>query len=316
MSNETGLLFNLEDSDTLKALQSFFPDSESADTDHVLGENHKVVVYELTAGETLESIGELLETNNFFLLLAPDSQIDSLVELSKEHFFSYINNKSTISELIIRINNIKKFSGRIISLLHKNEELENTIFELAFASTNVLEQNEFLEQMANKDGLTMLFNHSYFKENLAKEFDRAYRYGKQFALALLDLDNFKNVNDRHGHLKGDEVLKKVASVIMSNVRTTDIPARYGGEEFAIIFTETDIEAAEYALNRIKQSLSEVEFEGELESFFVTFSAGLTVFSSEYKNTEEMINLVDNALYHSKNNGKDQITVVRYGETCD
>jgi diguanylate cyclase (GGDEF)-like protein len=251
----------------------------------------------------------MMKPNSFYLFIAPREFDHHFLQLSKDYFFEFTHIDDPIEDLIIRFNTLKKYAEMTAELQQKTDELENTVFELAFASTNVLEQNEFLEQMAKKDGLTLLYNHSYFKDKLKHEFDKSKRYGNLFTIALFDLDFFKKVNDNHGHPKGDEVLRTFAVVIAENLRESDIPARYGGEEFAVIFSETDIEKSVIAVERIREALRNRVFESDEGTFTITFSAGMTAFDKKFENFEEMIQSADKALYMSKRNGRDRITVL-------
>ncbi len=164
--------------------------------------------------------------------------------------------------------------------------------------------------MARKDGLTMLYNHSYFKDKLKDEIIRSERYNNSFTVAILDLDFFKKVNDQYGHVKGgDEVLKAFANIIKDIIRNTDIAARYGGEEFAILFTETDIESSVCVVNRIREELAKTVFNSDQTCFKVTFSAGITPpYHKSYKDAELMVDVADKALYVSKTEGRNRTTV--------
>jgi predicted signal transduction protein with EAL and GGDEF domain len=105
-------------------------------------------------------------------------------------------------------------------------------------STELEKTNKELQHLSNTDSLTELYNHRYFLETLEHEINRAKRYKKKLSIAILDLDDFKFVNDTFGHSTGDRVLSEVAGKIKSSCRETDIVSRYGGDEIVIIFTET------------------------------------------------------------------------------
>ena len=115
--------------------------------------------------------------------------------------------------------------------------------KLTQQNAELLELNARLNQLANTDGLTGLYNHRHFQEMLEREVMRSGRHNREFALLFLDIDNFKKFNDEYGHVKGDQVLQNVAQSIKDNVRQSDIVARYGGEEFVIILPETGQEGA-------------------------------------------------------------------------
>ncbi|WP_265821427.1 GGDEF domain-containing protein [Geovibrio ferrireducens] len=294
--------------ETTETLKQLFPESIPWDCARK-EDGSKVIIYEVRKDDTAEKLASMMSSENFFLFIANREFDHHFLSLSKDFFFEFTHIDDPVEDLIIHYNTLVKYFAMTVELQKKTEELENTVFELAFASTNVLEQNEFLEQMAKKDGLTLLYNHSYFKDRLKSEFDKSKRYGNRFTVALLDLDFFKKVNDSYGHPKGDEVLRAFAVIIGENIRETDIAARYGGEEFAIVFPETDTAHAVIALERIKQGLKEIVFESETGCFKITFSAGVTEFDQKFSHSEEMIQNADKALYISKRDGRDRTTVL-------
>jgi len=296
---------SVEITETLKQL---FPESIQWDCSQQ-DECPKVIIYEVRKEDTAEKLASMLANENFFLFIANREFDHQFLSLSKDYFFEFTHTDDPVEDLIIHYNTLVKYFAMTVELQTKTEELENTVFELAFASTNVLEQNEFLEQMAKKDGLTLLYNHSYFKDRLKTEFDKSKRYGNRFTIALLDLDFFKRVNDTYGHPKGDEVLRAFAVIIGENIRETDMAARYGGEEFAIVFPETDTAHALIALERIREGLKGMVFESETGCFKITFSAGVTEFDPKFFHSEEMIQNADKALYISKRDGRDRVTVL-------
>src|SRR5258706_7269265 len=106
-----------------------------------------------------------------------------------------------------------------------------------------MESNKRLERLSITDGLTKLYNHRHFQDELARAFEESARYHRPLSLAIVDLDFFKKVNDTYGHAVGDEVLKAVSRVFQQSIRSTDLAARYGGEEFAVMMPETDLHDA-------------------------------------------------------------------------
>ena len=109
------------------------------------------------------------------------------------------------------------------------------------------EKNRQLQELANRDGLTNLFNHRFFHEQLSREMDRVRRYGGTVTCVITDIDFFKKVNDTYGHQTGDSILKEVALILQKGIRESDLAARYGGEEFALILVQTESQAASFGL---------------------------------------------------------------------
>ena len=160
---------------------------------------------------------------------------------------------------------------------------------------------------AATDSLTGLANRWRFDEELALEWRRAERVGDSLALILLDLDNFKSVNDGYGHPVGDEVLRQITEILAGNIRHVDLAARYGGEEFAVIVPEADLEGAVNLAERLRVALEqhEIEFPGGKRRA-VTASFGAAV-KGDLPRAEELIAAADEALYESKRAGKNQVS---------
>lgn len=159
-----------------------------------------------------------------------------------------------------------------------------------------------MREIAITDELTGLPNRRGFYGEVEKLLWLSGRYGHPLVLALLDIDNFKSINDSFGHPVGDEVLKKFAEVVSEEIRKTDLFARVGGEEFVLVMPETSIEDAENLLDRLRQTVAEQKFShGEK----VTVSVGFTDFSGTEK-VEGLIDIADKALYKAKQDGRDRI----------
>jgi diguanylate cyclase (GGDEF)-like protein len=172
-----------------------------------------------------------------------------------------------------------------------------------------------LEKLSVTDGLTGLYNRRHFEERLAEEFRRSQRYSDPVSLIMLDLDHFKDVNDRFGHQFGDRVLRETATLLDDSIRDPDICARYGGEEFAIILPKTHLQGAlavaERIFRQLRQKTYPVEGSGRAAAgsaeLRVTASAGLSFFPSKDVTTPELlVRFADDALYRAKREGRDTI----------
>lgn len=163
-----------------------------------------------------------------------------------------------------------------------------------------------LEDLAEHDDLTKLFNRRKFMDTAERERERHIRGRKPFILALIDLDHFKKVNDRHGHQAGDQVLRRFAELTLEELRSYDIAGRYGGEEFIVLMGETEMEGAGNTLNRLLQRFQAETFLGSgSRPFHVGFSAGLARFNGN-QDMEELIRIADERLYDAKQAGRGQI----------
>ena len=167
------------------------------------------------------------------------------------------------------------------------------------------QEREFYKVLSSIDGLTELYNYRYLHQYLKIELEREKRYKRQLSLVMLDIDDFKNYNDQYGHLVGDLVLRKVASILRNATRGCDVLCRYGGEEFAIILPETSKEEAVVVCERIRQSIAEGEMLDEKGTSVGCISAtlGLASFPLDADNKDDLIDHADRALYQGKESGK-------------
>jgi diguanylate cyclase (GGDEF)-like protein len=171
------------------------------------------------------------------------------------------------------------------------------------------ERQRELEELSRTDGLTGLLNHRRLQERLHEEFRRAQRHGDGLSLLMLDLDFFKDLNDRCGHQVGDRVLKAVSKLIVASVRETDLCARYGGEEFAVLLPRTQLNGALSVAERIWKGASAHPIENQK----VTVSIGIACFpSGALKTPELLVRAADEALYRAKREGRDRICIDREG----
>jgi len=173
----------------------------------------------------------------------------------------------------------------------------------------LLSETERLYELSLTDGLTQIANHRCFQDRLRDEFRRAQRYDDPLALILLDLDHFKDVNDLHGHVAGDQVLKDVAACIRKSVRETDFTARYGGEEFAIILPKTQLAGALTVAERVWSDVGKLKLGTDQGSFKVTASLGLSGYPSRsVASAEQLVRCADEALYRAKREGRNKIAI--------
>ncbi|HUS82970.1 MAG TPA: GGDEF domain-containing protein [Dehalococcoidia bacterium] len=161
--------------------------------------------------------------------------------------------------------------------------------------------SESLRHLAYHDSLTGLYNHRYFHDHLPSEFERARRYGHELSVVMLDVNHFKEVNDRYGHLTGDEVLSFLGRLIAENVRSSDIAARYGGDEFALILPETGGDSARATAAKIRDVISRRRDWGGglLVDVALDVSAGVATFPDDATSAEDLLLKADRTLYASK-----------------
>ena len=179
----------------------------------------------------------------------------------------------------------------------------NVSHELRNPKVIELQSYERTERSAVTDGLTGLYNHSFFLQALRQEVLRSKRHGLRAALLLLDLDNFKQVNDERGHVEGDRVLMRAAAVVREGVREIDVAARYGGEEFAVLLPDTSRLGAFVVAERIRRRIEERFARGRS---IVTISGGIAVFPDDAGTPADLIVQADAGLYGAKAAGKNRI----------
>lgn len=185
--------------------------------------------------------------------------------------------------------------------------------ELAAINTQLADANQHLQKMATSDSLTGAFNRRYANDYLDIELARSHRYGRTFGVLFLDLDDFKLVNDEHGHQVGDQVLVRLAERLdpgRNGMRKSDLLARFGGEEFLMLLPETDREGAAIKAERVRKGVEELDWSELLgpDHKSVTVSIGVAVFPDDGETVDEIIKAADTALYASKRAGKNRVTL--------
>ncbi len=166
------------------------------------------------------------------------------------------------------------------------------------------------QQAAVTDSLTGLFNYREFYSQLERELERVRRYHRPAALLLLDVDEFKGVNDRLGHLAGDAALREIAALLKHNTRPTDLVARYGGEEFAVLLSEVDMAQARDCAERIRAAIAHHPFQlqADADPQQITVSIGIAAMTPDTATPKDLVRQADQALYRAKANGRDRLEV--------
>jgi diguanylate cyclase (GGDEF)-like protein len=195
----------------------------------------------------------------------------------------------------IEKNYLKLFAGQI---------------ELSVSMTRLIES---VQNQAVTDVLTGLFNRRYFDETLAAEVRRSQRSRRPFTLVTLDLDHLKQINDTYGHSAGDAAIALIGSVLLKSARKTDIAARFGGEEFALVLPDTDVESGVEVAERIRSKIESENIEGVGT---ITASVGVATFLKHANTLEDLVELVDQAMYRAKKNRRNRVEVVGTYEKFD
>ncbi|MDE3840196.1 HD family phosphohydrolase [Bacillus methanolicus] len=240
----------------------------------------------------------------YFLLSETENSIKVLKRFIKDRTFliSYFNIFLLSLVLGILMNEVGLFGLFLF---------DGIAMLLSIAFIKHFEQYQAISTKANKDYLTGLHNHGYFKEILEKEVSAARETGQPLSIALLDLDDFKKYNDLYGHIQGDHLIKEFGALLGTEVQAKNyIAARYGGEEFTILMPNTNSKEALTFLDRLRKKANDTYVEGveALPYGCLSFSAGIVEYQQGTYNTSELINKADQAMYFSKAQGKNVVHI--------
>ena len=270
----------------------------------------------LEAGHT-EEIQNALDKGRIDLVLMDNqmpgkSGMEWLTEIAKKQLAPVVMLTGSGTEEIVA----QAFQEGAIGYLPKGslsqEKLKN-IIDVALDKWTRLQQamadKEKLERLATFDPLTGLYNRRAILGKLRELINIANRYKEDFSLIMLDIDHFKKVNDRYGHLTGDEVLEEIATLISRNIRDTDIVGRYGGEEFIIILPKTTLASAWVVAERLRTIIKQVEMKDSAGNVFaITVSQGLAGWERG-EDTSSLISRADEALYKAKEKGRNRVQIL-------
>jgi diguanylate cyclase (GGDEF)-like protein len=201
----------------------------------------------------------------------------------------------------------RTFNDMMRKLRGNQAEIERANTKLRDKNHQLQQANEVLEQLSITDGLTKLHNHRFFQDHLTREIKRVNRVHKPLSMILVDVDDFKALNDRLGHAAGDELLRRIAMVMNDSIREIDLLARYGGDEFVILASDTDVDGAEQLAEKIRTTIAEGSFivDESLHLTRTTLSMGV----ARYEGTRKgFFAAADRALYRAKAQGKNCVVV--------
>ncbi len=163
-----------------------------------------------------------------------------------------------------------------------------------------------VQELAITDSLTGVHTRKHYLSKLEEEISYSKKTGQCFSFLMLDIDHFKKYNDLYGHLVGDAILKQISKIIKDSLRQVDSVGRYGGEEFSVILTQTDKNGAKFAAERIRQSIEEKVINVYDEELRVTISIGVAIFPSDGKDSQDLVEAGDAALYQAKQTGRNRV----------
>lgn len=221
------------------------------------------------------------------IILTSDASTRTKIELLEQGASDYIVQPFDSGELVARIK---------VQLKMKTMQ------------DNLKRSNRLLLNLSSTDSLTGLYNRRVLVKTLNKEFQRATRCQQTLSLIMLDIDFFKQVNDRFGHLNGDIVLIGVANLLKDYLRPYDVATRFGGEEFALVLPNTELAGATEVAERLRNAIEEMRFSGEIRDLKITVSIGVACYPTDQVITiDQLLQQADQALYHAKENGRNRVT---------
>ena len=181
-----------------------------------------------------------------------------------------------------------------------------TILKFIIGDDVEVQYHEEIYRLMTTDGLTQLHNKRYFDEMLDREVARAKRYKRSFSLLMFDIDHFKKINDRFGHLAGDAILRQLGAVLLGRLRVNDVLARVGGEEFALITPEVGLGGAAELAGKINRLIADTRFEFEGSPVDVTVSVGVAEWQPHYQDATELFRAADEKMYEAKRAGRNRV----------
>jgi diguanylate cyclase (GGDEF)-like protein len=181
-----------------------------------------------------------------------------------------------------------------------------TIFKFLSGQDVEAQYHEEIYRMTIIDGLTQAHVKRYLLEALEKEIIRARRHARDLSLIMFDIDHFKKINDVHGHLAGDFVLKELARIVQGRIRRDEVFARYGGEEFSIVLPETNLEGAKSLADGLREKVEQSRFVFQNENISVTISIGVAMLGDNDRTSQDLIKHADQKLYDAKRGGRNRV----------
>lgn len=194
----------------------------------------------------------------------------------------------------------------VTELEHKSAELEAALVELEKHQQEIRLQNEELQVLAQRDPLTGVSNRRFFLESFGEQFLSAVQGGEEVCCVMADIDHFKKINDRFGHLAGDAILRQLGAVLLGRLRVNDVLARIGGEEFALVTPEVGLGGAAELAGKINRLIADTRFEFEGSPVSVTVSVGVAEWQPHYADATELFKAADEKMYEAKRAGRNRV----------
>lgn len=277
-----------------------------------------VAIFTMATGVVIATIDQLVTTNitplllvsivvgAIFLIRPLISVIIYLISFIAYYYSIGITINDNQILLSNRVNGITAIAiGLLISIMIWHYTYTNII-----QRRRIEKQQRQLKQMAYYDQLTSLCNRYYFNKVVEKEFYAVERYGHESVIIIMDIDEFKNINDTYGHRVGDELLRELAQLIDENIRASDTASRFGGEEFIILAPKVSLKEGAALAEKLREIVAEHEFKIDTTTIRITASFGVSLLqSTETQRLDNYFSLADKALYSAKEKGKNRVEMI-------
>jgi two-component system cell cycle response regulator len=265
-----------------------------------------VQVYGKGVGRRLKLDGDVLtlgrgDTNDVVLDHDNVSRFHAELHTKREHHSivdkgstngTFVNDRRVKKEHLLNSGDLIKIGGSIFKFI-SGTDIEGLYFEEIYRMTII-------------DGLTEINNKRYLMEFLEREMARCQRFKRPMSLIMFDVDHFKKINDTHGHIAGDYVLKRLASLVNEKIRREELFARYGGEEFCVVMPESQVEQAVVFAEKMRELVQEADFSFDSQRMEVTVSLGVGQMQETQHTPLDLIQYVDHALYAAKRGGRNRV----------
>ncbi len=262
----------------------------------------------------LNNHGQIIDFNKRIIDIFPTISQSSIGKMAVNEFSEYSPVKNMLEDRqlnnvevsITRDNNTAYYQVVRSDLINRSNKPVGDVITF-YLITEIKELLVQLEELATHDGLTGVNNRRHFLQLAEQELSRVNRYGSYFSVIILDLDNFKNINDEYGHLIGDEILKKVANTCLSTLRKSDIFGRFGGEEFVFLLPETNMTDGRFMAERVRKAIAGITFDELQLDIQVTASFGVASIGDQKSvKLKDMLRSADQALYRAKASGRNKV----------